>query len=323
MNKFIVSAILSGIVWDVIKGSSLMFYRLFIRCVGLSDSDLRDLVAVAESIPQSNKNNKAEIRKYLKSDDNYQIVVEKVAKNISQFYMRIMKLMVMFLVIEVGILGIKKYVDVGLAPCTFENRYVTAVYTGLHKAEYTPTDEGGDTYFYTNKWDLHNRKYIRIVKLPVITVLDDMLVDDSDYDFDFVIENCLSQEIGTCLEYAKAELKISKNSSFSNEYIKHEMVGENRGLLFVDGLNKTEYLPDAVNTVLIQYTDSDYKYFIVGKCLYVDSGGYMMALLSYSGLSYDDFMNSTDDANVRLKNCFNSVRQIAYEERVIVRDLSQ
>lgn len=322
MIKFIVSAMLSGIVWDVIKGSSLMFYRLFIKYLGLTDSDLRELTVVAESIPQGNKNNKVEVIKYLKSDDNYQIVVEKVTQKISQFYLRIILLMVLFLVIGVGIFEIKKYVDAGMAPCTFENQYVTAVYTGLHMVEHTPTDEGGDTYFYNNKWDLKNRKYIRIVKLPVITVLDDQIIDDSDYDLDFVVENCLSQEIGTCLQYAKAELRISNNSFLSSE-LKYEFIEENTGFLCVDKFYKTEYLPDTVNTVLIQYTDPDYKYFIVGKCLYADSGGYMMALLSYSGLSYDDFMNSTDDANMRLKKCFNSARQIAYDERVIYRTSSQ
>lgn len=44
--------------------------------------------------------------------------------------------------------------------------------------------------------------------------------------------------------------------------------------------------------ILVQYKNSGYKYFVVGKTLYVDNSGYMMAMLSYSGMSYDDFMDS-------------------------------
>ena len=37
-----------------------------------------------------------------------------------------------------------------------------------------------------------------------------------------------------------------------------------------------------------------------------------IAMLSYSGMSYDDFMDSYDKKIVKLRNCFNNIKQLAY-----------
>lgn len=159
-------------------------------------------------------------------------------------------------------------------------------------------------------WD---KNYIRVVKLPVTTELhlDTGLLPDS-YDWKHISDSCQTQELWMCLRYANLELGFSEKNEAFYENFSYKMLEENSGFLLVHAIEGAKYLENVKNTVFIKYTDSDYKYFILGKCLYADADGYMMALLSYSGLSYEDFVDSTDKKVVRMRKCFDSIRQINY-----------
>ena len=121
--------------------------------------------------------------------------------------------------------------------------------------------EGGDTYFYNNIWDLKKRKYIRVVKLPVITEMhiDNGPVPDS-YDWDYILDSCQAQEILLCIWYANSELNFSEKTAISNGHFKSEMIPENQGFLLVHPIEETKYFEGMSNTVFVKCTDSNYKF---------------------------------------------------------------
>lgn len=311
MLHFIASSILSGIIWDIMKGTPKVVQRYFLKKNEIDEGKLENLIA---SIPQNEKNSKDVLVNYLKSDEEYQILVNQVVYKLQKAHKR----KAAFLLIAiVCLLGVFFYcgnvMDSEKNLRTFVNSYIEVTYNGLQKKENVSVNEGGDTYFYNNIWDLKNKKYIRVVKLPVTTELhlDTGLLPDS-YDWEYISDSCQSQELWMCLRYANSELGFSEKNEAFYEHFSYKMLEENSGFLLVHAIEVAKYLENVKNTVFIKYTDSDYKYFILGKCLYADADGYMMALLSYSGLSYEDFVDSTDKKVVRMRKCFDSIRQINY-----------
>lgn len=55
MLEFAISTILSGIIWDIIKGSQKLLYHYFLKKMDIAEAELTNLI---ENIPQEEKNNK-------------------------------------------------------------------------------------------------------------------------------------------------------------------------------------------------------------------------------------------------------------------------
>lgn len=55
MLEFVISTILSGIIWDVIKGSQKLLYHYSLKKMNIAEAELTNLI---ENIPQEEKNNK-------------------------------------------------------------------------------------------------------------------------------------------------------------------------------------------------------------------------------------------------------------------------
>lgn len=195
---------------------------------------------------------------------------------------------------------------------SFSNDYVQVVYNGLQKKEVTPISPEGDTYFYNNWWDLKRKKYIRVVKFYGDTGIDDSIkmMEGDEAERDMFVDICTSQQIYHTLQYAESELGITETQGLNGDF-KNEAITGDKGLT-IRGGSQTETIENIPDMILVQYKNSGYKYFVVGKTLYVDNSGYMMAMLSYSGMSYDYFMDSYDKKIVKLRNCFNNIKQLAY-----------
>lgn len=311
MLRFIVSSILSGIIWDIMKGTPKVIHRYFLKKNEIDEGKLENLI---ESIPPNKKNSKDVLANYLKNDKEYQIIVNKVVYKLQKTHKRKVTFVMIAIVCLFGVFFYcGNVINSEKNMHTFVNSYIEVTYNGLQKKENVPVNEGGDTYFYNNIWDLKNKKYIRVVKLPVVTELYlDTGIAPKSYDWEDISNSCQAQEIGMCLRYANSELGFSEKNQTYYDHFSYKMLEENTGFLLVHVIEGAKYLENVKNTVFIKYTDSDYKYFILGKCLYADEDGYMMALLSYSGLSYEDFVDSSDKKVVRMRKCFESIRQINY-----------
>ena len=59
MLEFVISTILSGIIWDIIKGSQKLLYHYFLKKMDIAEAELTNLI---ENIPQEEKNNKTSRR---------------------------------------------------------------------------------------------------------------------------------------------------------------------------------------------------------------------------------------------------------------------
>lgn len=158
---------------------------------------------------------------------------------------------------------------------------------------------------------MKRKKYIRVVKFYGDTGIDDSIkMMEGDEAERYV---CRYMYITTNLsyfQYAESELGITETQGLNGDF-KNEAITGDKGLT-IRGDSQTETIENIPDMILVQYKNSGYKYFVVGKTLYVDNSGYMMAMLSYSGMSYDDFMDSYDKKIVKLRNCFNNIKQLAY-----------
>ena len=52
MLEFVISTILSGIIWDIIKGSQKLLYHYFLKKMDIAEAELTNLI---ENIPQEEK----------------------------------------------------------------------------------------------------------------------------------------------------------------------------------------------------------------------------------------------------------------------------
>ena len=52
MLEFVISTILSGIIWDVIKGSQKLLYHYSLKKMNIAEAELTNLI---ENIPQEEK----------------------------------------------------------------------------------------------------------------------------------------------------------------------------------------------------------------------------------------------------------------------------
>jgi len=289
MLEFVISTILSGIIWDVIKGSQKLLYHYSLKKMNIAEAELTNLI---ENIPQEEKNNKKLVIEYLKEDSEYQILLKQAVRNVRSANLK--KRMTVIVLVVIIVLGAGHYY-LGVMDGqfrSFSNDYVQVVYNGLQKKEVTPISPEGDTYFYNNWWDLKRKKYIRVVKFYGDTGIDDSIkmMEGDEAERDMFVDICTSQQI---------------------YHTKNEAITGDKGLT-IRGGSQTETIENIPDMILVQYKNSGYKYFVVGKTLYVDNSGYMMAMLSYSGMSYDYFMDSYDKKIVKLRNCFNNIKQLAY-----------
>ena len=300
MLEFVISTILSGIIWDVIKGSQKLLYHYSLKKMNIAEAELTNLI---ENIPQEEKNNKKLVIEYLKEDSEYQILLKQAVRNVRSANLK--KRMTVIVLVVIIVLGAGHYY-LGVMDGqfrSFSNDYVQVVYNGLQKKEVTPISPEGDTYFYNNWWDLKRKKYIRVVKFYGDTGIDDSIkmMEGDEAERDMFVDICTSQQIYHTLQYAESELGITETQGLNGDF-KNEAITGDKGLT-IRGDSQTETIENIPDMILVQYKNSGYKYFVVGKTLYVDNSGYMMAMLSYSGMSYDDFMDSYDKKIVKLRNC--------------------
>ena len=85
MLHFIASSILSGIIWDIMKGTPKVVQRYFLKKNEIDEGKLENLIA---SIPQNEKNSKDVLVNYLKSDEEYQILVNQVVYKLQKAHKR-------------------------------------------------------------------------------------------------------------------------------------------------------------------------------------------------------------------------------------------
>ena len=83
MLHFIASSILSGIIWDIMKGTPKVVQRYFLKKNEIDEGKLENLIA---SIPQNEKNSKDVLVNYLKSDEEYQILVNQVVYKLQKVH---------------------------------------------------------------------------------------------------------------------------------------------------------------------------------------------------------------------------------------------
>lgn len=85
MLHFIASSILSGIIWNIMKGTPKVVQRYFLKKNEIDEGKLENLIA---SIPQNEKNSKDVLVNYLKSDEEYQILVNQVVYKLQKAHKR-------------------------------------------------------------------------------------------------------------------------------------------------------------------------------------------------------------------------------------------
>ena len=258
--------------------------------MNIAEAELTNLI---ENIPQEEKNNKKLVIEYLKEDSEYQILLKQAVRNVRSANLK--KRMTVIVLVVIIVLGAGHYY-LGVMDGqfrSFSNDYVQVVYNGLQKKEVTPISPEGDTYFYNNWWDLKRKKYIRVVKFYGDTGIDDSIkmMEGDEAERDMFVDICTSQQIYHTLQYAESELGITETQGLNGDF-KNEAITGDKGLT-IRGDSQTETIENIPDMILVQYKNSGYKYFVVGKTLYVDNSGYMMAMLSYSGMSYDDFIKKS------------------------------
>ena len=201
MLEFVISTILSGIIWDVIKGSQKLLYHYSLKKMNIAEAELTNLI---ENIPQEEKNNKKLVIEYLKEDSEYQILLKQAVRNVRSANLK--KRMTVIVLVVIIVLGAGHYY-LGVMDGqfrSFSNDYVQVVYNGLQKKEVTPISPEGDTYFYNNWWDLKRKKYIRVVKFYGDTGIDDSIkmMEGDEAERDMFVDICTSQQIYHTLQYA-------------------------------------------------------------------------------------------------------------------------
>ena len=289
--RFIVSTILSGITWDCIKGTQKHISSYFLRKTNIAVAELKNII---ENIPEDEKESKKRVLEYLKEDREYQILLAQAVKHVTGTNL---KRRIVFAAVAVFIaLVVKQYYSVltDKQLRTFSNDYVQVVYNGLKKKELPPTSREGDIFFYNSIWDLKNKKYIRVVKFHGRTDLEESInmINGDENEKMMFVDICQSQQIYHALNYAELELELVETQGLNGDF-KNKIINGDEG--FTIGIGTTSRTMDNIsNAVLVQYTNSNYKYFLIARTLYADESGYMMALLSYSGMSYEDFINSYD-----------------------------
>ena len=135
MLEFVISTILSGIIWDIIKGSQKLLYHYFLKKMDIAEAELTNLI---ENIPQEEKNNKKLVIEYLKEDSEYQILLKQAVRNVRSANLK--KRMTVIVLVVIIVLGAGHYY-LGVMDGqfrSFSNDYVQVVYNGLQKKEVTP-----------------------------------------------------------------------------------------------------------------------------------------------------------------------------------------
>lgn len=130
MLEFVISTILSGIIWDIIKGSQKLLYHYFLKKMDIAEAELTNLI---ENIPQEEKNNKKLVIEYLKEDSEYQILLKQAVRNVRSANLK--KRMTVIVLVVIIVLGAGHYY-LGVMDGqfrSFSNDYVQVVYNGLQK----------------------------------------------------------------------------------------------------------------------------------------------------------------------------------------------
>jgi hypothetical protein len=104
MLEFVISTILSGIIWDVIKGSQKLLYHYSLKKMNIAEAELTNLI---ENIPQEEKNNKKLVIEYLKEDSEYQILLKQAVRNVRSANLK--KRMTVIVLVVIIVLGAGHY----------------------------------------------------------------------------------------------------------------------------------------------------------------------------------------------------------------------
>lgn len=329
MWNFFIQTIISGVAWDLLKGTSkniltLILYKIVQQNLG--NETIQRLQNVVNDFPEEATKTKKEFLKYLKNNKEFQEITTcaSKSKHISilnlkgnvyvqttnfpkKFIITASFLCIALIVLLLLFYNNNSKETSGTNVKVFENKFIYGRYDGLKRIDndILPLQDV-DTYFYTNETELKNGNYIRVVKEQIETDVDYNIFKEGD---DNAISTFECQLLASCACYAINHLHLSTSwTELPVEYIDGETgvyFGANNQCIYEKGIK---------NTVLYEGIDENLdNYFLVVKCLYVEEDGMMLTLLSYHGASYIEFMNSGQNDFESLKKCFFSMEQVRYQ----------
>lgn len=320
LYNFIISSVVSGLTWDMIKGVSLNVITEIIRKILVKTKGgdiLEQLREVAINLPAENKKSKKVFIKKLRSDKKFKSILFSQNINIvgsySSIYLNILsnKKWKIFLLalLTVCILVFVFYREThGLFndknENILENEYVTGKYNGLERLDMDSLpSQHMDTYIYSNKKEYEKGNYIRITKFMIDTGTTDYLKKEQPE----LYTTTFNAQFSTCSKIYAADHLHQDTSSVEGGFIEDE-----QGVFFTNITQKiyNEYIG---NTVVYRgIADDGSDYFLLIRCLFVEHDGMMVVILSHHGVSYESFINSGKKDFVKMRESFYSFKQVRY-----------
>ena len=130
-HEFMLSSILSGITWDIIKGSPKLFQLYFLKKNSIDEEKLEEII---DRIPLNEKKAKIVLKRSLKNNEEYQMLVMQIISKMQQSRRR-KNLICLILIVVILVIGIRTmYNQKSLR--IFSNEYIEVVYNGLKKGKY-------------------------------------------------------------------------------------------------------------------------------------------------------------------------------------------
>lgn len=302
LGYFISSSIISGIIWDILKGFSLNIIEKIIKNI-IGKDILEQLQNVAINLPAENKKTKRDFIKKLRVDSEFNKIYFEHKINVIGLCV---SLFLTLLVVSIIFIAFYKAISVFVNnnDWTIENKYVTGKYKGLKRLDMDCfPSQHMDSFFYENKKEFERGNYIRVTKFMIETCADDYFLEDRKT---YATAGFVAQLISCCEIYAADHLRQDALSD------KCEFVKGEQGVFFAY-FTQGEYNENVVNTVVYRGVDDDGNdYFLLVKCLFVEGDGMMVIILSHHGDSYESFINSEKKAFVNMRKCFYSFKQVCY-----------
>lgn len=323
LYNFIISSVVSGLTWDLIKGFSLNVITKIVRNILIKtkgEDVLEQLCDVAINLPDENKKTKKDFIKKLRAEREFKsILFGQNIQNINivgshgNVYLSILnnrKSKIVFLALLMVCMLV--FVFYKESPFFFndnnenilENRYVTGKYNGLKRLDMDSLpSQHMDTYIYNSNKEFEKGNYIRITKFMIDTGINDNLQKEKNDYFTATF----NAQFSTCSEIYAADHLHQDTSSVDCEFIHGE-----QGVYFTSFTQEMfdEYIG---NTVVYKGVDDDGSdYFLLVRCLFVEYDGMMVVILSHHGVSYESFINSDKKDFVKMRESFYSFNQVFY-----------
>lgn len=188
---------------------------------------------------------------------------------------------------------------------SFQNKYVYGNYEGLilHNND-TTSFQKCDSEFYISTEERKKGNYIRtLVYQSRSYFLDAQNYKSEDEKWSYIQDTYESACIYLCTHY---DSKYTKGEQDQWQYIKTE-TGVYLSTPFFEG--EKNY----VNSIVAEReTNNEEAGFVLQKCLYFGDDNIIVVVLFHDG-TYEDFMESNSESDLKLKRCFRSFYQV-YKE---------